>query len=306
VTAPGPAYCGRFAPSPTGALHFGSLLAALASCLEARSCGGRWLLRMEDVDRGREQAGAAADILRTLEAFGFVWDGPVVYQSDRDARYAAAFARLRARGLVYGCACTRREIADSAVRGAVDGGLVYPGSCREGLAPGQFARAWRLRVDAEAVIFDDAVQGRQSQNLAEEVGDFVLRRADDLFAYQLAVVVDDAEQGVTHVVRGADLLASTPRQIYLQRQLGLPTPHYAHLPVATNAGGEKWSKQTCAPPLDPGRAADQLRQALAFLGQAPGTELDGAALADVWRWACANWSLARVPAVLARPWEIGA
>ncbi|WP_374324882.1 tRNA glutamyl-Q(34) synthetase GluQRS [Azonexus sp.] len=296
VTAALP-YRGRFAPSPTGPLHFGSLIAALASCLEARCRGGEWLLRIEDVDTPRNVPGAAEAILRTLEAFGFAWDGPLRYQSHRAAAYEAALDVLRGQGLLYPCSCSRSEIAAAASRTAVDGGAVYPGTCRAGLRPGAEARAWRLRVDDAVVAFEDRLQGRIAQHLADEVGDFVLRRADGIHAYQLAVVVDDASQGITDIVRGADLLASTPRQLWLQRCLGYPRPAYAHLPVATNAAGEKWSKQTLAPALAAGKAASELVRALHFLGQAAPAELAAATVAEVWAWALANWSFAAIPRV---------
>ena len=290
---------GRFAPSPTGHLHFGSLLAALGSCLSARSLGGRWLVRMEDLDWQREQAGAADSILRTLEAFGFAWDGPVMRQSERSEAYERALERLQASGALFPCACTRRELSDSAL--VLEGERVYPGTCRDGLPPGRAARALRVRVPDEVIPFEDAIQGTASQNLLREVGDFVVRRADGLFAYQLAVVVDDAEQGITEVVRGADLLASTPRQILLQRLLGLDTPRYAHLPAAVNALGEKLSKQTLARPLDAARAPAAIATALEFLGQAPPRELGHAALREVWDWSLAHWDLGRVPKRRALP-----
>jgi glutamyl-Q tRNA(Asp) synthetase len=252
--AGGRAYVGRFAPSPTGPLHAGSLVAALASWLDARAHGGRWLLRIEDVDGPRSVPGAADAIIRTLRSFGFDWDGEVVFQSARGALYQAAFERLRAAGQVYPCACTRREIADSVEgsRGHLSGGdLVYPGTCRAGLPDGRAPRAWRVRVPDAEFAFIDAMAGRRAQNLAREVGDFVLKRADGPWAYQLAVVVDDAYQGVTHVVRGADLLESTARQIYLLQALGHAVPRYVHVPVVTNAQGEKLSKQTRALALDP-------------------------------------------------------
>ncbi len=255
---------GRFAPSPTGPLHFGSLVAALASWLDARAAGGRWLLRIEDLDRPREKPGATAAIQRRLGSFGLDWDGEVVFQSERTPRYEEALRRLREKA--YACGCSRREIADSAVSLAGDGAQVYPGTCRNGLATGKTARALRVRTDGDTIRFVDRVQGPLAQNVEREVGDFVLRRADGQFAYQLAVVVDDAEQGVTDVVRGADLLDSTPRQILLQRLLGLPTPRYLHVPVAIDASGEKLSKQSGALP-----AKASLRRALAFLGQ-PQTE----------------------------------
>lgn len=284
---------GRFAPSPTGPLHFGSMVAALGSCLSVRARGGRWLLRIEDVDAPRSVPGAADGILRTLEAYGFAWDGEVLWQSRRTAAYRAAFARLEAAGALFGCACTRREMADSAL--ARDGTRRYPGTCRAGLASGREARAWRLRVPAGRVRFEDGVQGGIEEDVAAEVGDFVLLRADGLFAYQLAVVVDDAEAGVTEVVRGADLLDSTARQMVLQRLLAYPAPAYAHLPVATNAAGEKLSKQTLARSVEDREPARVLVDALDFLGQGPPVGLAESGLDAVWQWAVLNWSLAQVP-----------
>jgi glutamyl-Q tRNA(Asp) synthetase len=286
-------YVGRFAPSPTGPLHFGSLVAALGSCLEARVHGGRWLLRMEDVDEPRCSRQAANDILRTLDACGFEWDGAVMVQSERKARYREVLEGLKQAGMVYPCACTRKELADSAL--APDGAAIYPGTCRDGLPPGKSPRAWRLRVDESVVCFDDAVQGRNCQNLAREVGDFVLLRADGYFAYQLAVVVDDADQGVTHVVRGADLLDSTPRQIFLQRCLDLPTPAYAHLPVAVNDHGEKLSKQTLAPAIDRRAPLPALAEAMRFLGYEVPPDMWRVTTADFWAWATSVWRLDRVP-----------
>jgi len=250
---------------------------------------------MEDVDTSRNVLEAADSILKTLEAFGFEWDGAVLYQSSRVEAYTAALEQLKRAGQVYGCACSRREIADSATRPAIDGGLAYPGTCRYGLPPGRGARAWRLRVNDDEIAFDDRLQGRLAQNLERDIGDFVLRRADGLFAYQLAVAVDDDFQQISHVVRGADLLASTPRQIWLQRCLGFATPAYAHLPVATNAAGEKLSKQTLARALVDHQAADGLVRALSFLGQAVPAELSRATVQEVWRWALDNWSLAAIP-----------
>ena len=288
-------YRGRFAPSPTGPLHFGSLVAAVGSYLDARAHGGEWLVRIEDVDTPRNVPGAADDILNTLEAFGFEWDGPVLWQSRRSDAYAAALDRLRATGLAYGCGCSRKEIADSATRPASDGGLAYPGTCRNGLAPGRSVRSWRLRVGDEDIAFSDRVQGRQVQNLERDVGDFVLLRADGLYAYQLAVAVDDQFQGISDVVRDTDLIASTPRQIWLQRCLGYATPRYAHLPVATNAAGEKLSKQTRAPALRPDQAGQALAAALTFLGQALPPDVARAGLRDLWDWALRHWSFAAIP-----------
>ncbi|GAB2181099.1 tRNA glutamyl-Q(34) synthetase GluQRS [Denitratisoma sp. agr-D3] len=289
---------GRFAPSPTGPLHFGSVVAALGSCLEARRQGGEWLLRMEDVDEPRCSAAAADGILRDLEALGFAWDGEVLVQSRRKARYRAALDQLKRDGLAYPCACSRKDLADADT--AIDGSPRYPGTCRAGLPPGAEPRAWRLRTDNAPVVFDDALQGRCAQCLERDVGDFVLLRADGYFAYQLAVVVDDADQGVSHVVRGADLLDSTPRQIALQRCLGLPTPAYAHLPVAVNAAGEKLSKQTQAPPVDATRPLAALLAAWRFLGQALPARDELVSAEDFWAWAPSRWSLDRVPRVRTR------
>ena len=239
-------YIGRFAPSPTGLLHIGSLLTALASYADARAHGGRWLVRMEDLDPPREMAGAADDILRTLEAFGFEWDGGVAYQSRRYDLYHEALGRLKAKGLVYPCDCSRKDWQAVARAGA--DGFVYNGCCA-GLDPQRALHktpAWRVRVPDEIIGFDDAVVGHYAQNLAHDIGDFVLLRADGFWAYQLAVVADDAAQGITHIVRGQDLLVSTPRQLWLQRALDTPEPHYAHLPLLVNGAGQKWSKQTLA------------------------------------------------------------
>ncbi|MEX3938797.1 tRNA glutamyl-Q(34) synthetase GluQRS [Paraburkholderia sp. BR10937] len=275
-------YRGRFAPSPTGPLHFGSLVSALASWLDARAHGGAWLVRVEDIDGPRTVPGAAEDILATLAAFGFHADEPPEWQSRRTGLYRAALDRLVASGHVYPCGCTRKEIADSQLRAHQrNTTLIYPGTCRDGLH-GKSARAWRLRVPDEDAVdvpagahanaalirFDDRWQGPQHQNLATEVGDFVLLRADGQWAYQLAVVVDDADQRITHVVRGADLLDSTARQIWLQQCLGVPTPAYLHVPVVTNADGEKLSKQTGAQALDASRPLEALLAAARHLGLA--------------------------------------
>lgn len=297
IVSHSPRYCGRFAPSPTGPLHFGSLVAALASFLDARQHDGIWLLRMEDLDQARCSLVAAEGILRTLEAFGFEWDAPVVWQSQRTEAYQAALSQLQKQDSVFPCACTRRELADSQL--APDGAVIYPGTCRHGLPDlpneGRKARAWRVRVNAEPISFEDRVQGASVTNLAHESGDFVVYRADGVFAYQLAVVVDDAEAGITDVVRGADLFASTPRQIWLQRCLGLPTPRYAHVPVAVNAAGEKLSKQTLAAPLDAAQPVPALHAALGFLGQTPPHALRRASLHELWQWARQHWQWQRLP-----------
>ncbi len=284
---------GRFAPSPTGPLHFGSLVAAVGSYLSARSQAGAWRVRMEDLDPPREMKGAADDILRTLEAYGFEWDGEILYQSRRRDAYEAALDVLRQQGALYACGCTRKEIADSSVHGIE--GPVYPGTCRTGLAAGRSARALRVHTDNVPIEYADRVQGRQQSPLESEIGDFVVKRADGFYAYQLAVVVDDAEQGITEIVRGADLLTSTPRQIHLQRLLGLPTPGYLHVPAVLNAQGEKLSKQSHAEPLARTDPVPVLWQALAFLGQSPPPEWQSATRADFWTAAVARWSEASIP-----------
>lgn len=287
-------YRGRFAPSPTGPLHFGSLIAAVGSYLEARARRGTWLVRMEDLDPPRIMPGAADEILRQLDRFGLAWDGPVVYQSARTETYREAFERLRARGMVYPCFCSRREIEDSAARTGAPSNPRYPGTCR-GRAPAPDRKpAWRIRTHDEPIRFQDRVQGMREQRVESECGDFVLLRADGVFAYQLAVVVDDAAQGVTAIVRGADLLDSTYRQILLQQALGLPQLEYLHLPVATNAKGEKLSKQTLAAPLNASDPTPELWRALHFLGQLPPRELARGNPGFLWRWAKKNWDAGRI------------
>ncbi len=295
-------YRGRFAPSPTGALHFGSLVAAVGSYLDARAQGGEWLLRIEDVDAPRTVPGAELAILATLDALGFEWDGAVVRQSERLDLYHGVLMRLQAEGQVYPCACSRSAIAARSTQHSVDGGLLYSGSCRNGLPPGAAARAWRLRVPDRIVEFVDRVQGGYAQNLERQVGDFVLLRADGQYAYQLAVVVDDAEQGVNAVVRGVDLLDSTARQMWLQACLGVPHPSYAHLPVAVNAAGEKLSKQTRALAIDAKQGSALLAEVMAFLGFAVPAELTHAALPDFWAWAKSVWSMQEVRRVRAIHW----
>ena len=283
---------GRFAPSPTGPLHFGSLLAALSSYLEARNKQGQWLVRMEDLDKPREVKGAASHILKTLEQFGFEWDGEVIYQSQRSDLYQDALFQLEKQSLIYRCQCSRKEIADSAIQG-IDG-LIYPGTCRHTQVT-QMPYASRIKVNDSPISFNDVIQGLITQHLATQVGDFVLKRADGLFAYQLAVVVDDFQQSVTDIVRGADLLDSTPRQIYLQQQLDIPTPHYAHIPVASNAAGEKLSKQTLAPAIEAKDASAWLIKALAFLGQNPPSELIKNTPSEILSWAKQHWQLEKIP-----------
>ena len=302
-------YCGRFAPSPTGPLHFGSLVTAVGSYLDARAHGGQWRVRIEDIDALRTVPGAADRILRTLETFGFEWDGEVVFQSRRIDRYRAALTRLQVASLAYPCTCSRSEIAMASTRTSVDGGRIYPGTCRNGVKEGLAARAWRLRVPDREFVFHDRIQGPSRQNLERDVGDIVLLRADGQYAYQLAVVVDDAAQGINNVVRGADLLDSTARQIWLQHGLGFPTPAYAHLPVAVNAAGEKLSKQTGAAAVNPEDGVALLCRIMRFLGQPDFPDGKRGSLRDFWPWAIASWDIARVPrirAIFSEPENAGA
>jgi len=274
---------GRFAPSPTGSLHLGSLVAALGSFVDARSRGGRWLLRMEDLDAARVIKGCADQMLRTLEALGLTWDGEVACQSERTAHYRQALERLAALGLTFECSCSRSERFTASA---------YPGTCRAGpRRPGPAAT--RFRVSERTVAFADRVQGRLAFALGER-GDVIVRRRDGAFAYQLAVVVDDALQGVSDVVRGADLIDSTPWQIALQEALGLPTPRYAHLPLVTEPGGAKLSKSRRAIALEPAAAGRELHRALVLLRQAPPAKLKFESATTVLEWACAHWSLDRI------------
>ncbi|TVO62139.1 tRNA glutamyl-Q(34) synthetase GluQRS [Spiribacter vilamensis] len=285
---------GRFAPSPTGPLHQGSLIAAVASYLDARSADGQWRLRIDDVDRGRSRAAAASAILTTLEAFGLEWDGPVQYQDDRRERYQAALEHLEAAGQAYPCGCSRREIAAAAHYGPA--GMIYPGTCRSGIPAGKTARSWRFRVPTGTLAFTDRLAGEQSIDPAEAIGDFVIRRGDGLHAYHLAMVLDDADLGVTDVVRGGDLLTATFPQILLQDALGLPRPRYLHLPVALDEAGSKLSKTNGAPPVRPDEASRSLGDALTFLGHPPPTFLSGAPVAGLLDWAVQQWRPSAIPA----------
>ena len=285
-------YRGRFAPTPSGPLHFGSLVAAVGSYLEAKSRGGEWHLRIDDLDPPRVAPGAVESILRCLEALGFEWDGPIVYQSRRVPAYHAALHQLRALGAVYPCACSRKEIAESALAGTES--RIYPGLCRTGLPSGRRARALRLKVDGMDTEFHDGLLGPQRRDLAREYGDFILYRADGVYAFQLASAVDDAEYGMTDVVRGADLLESSARQLGVIRLLGLQAPHYVHLPVAVDGRGEKLSKQTNATPVDPARPLGVLHAVLRFLNQLTEAESERAGLDEFWRNAILRWDLRRV------------
>jgi glutamyl-Q tRNA(Asp) synthetase len=283
-----PSYVGRFAPSPTGALHLGSLVAALGSFLDARSAGGRWLLRMEDLDTSRVLPGCSDTMLRTLEALGLHWDGEVEFQSRRTAHYAESLQSLKAAGLTFECSCSRRELAESETG--------YPGTCREG--PARCGpTATRFRVNNAAVAaWTDRVQGECRFELGT-LGDPVIRRRDGAFAYQLAVVVDDALQGVSDVVRGADLLQSTAWQIQLQQALALPRPRYAHLPLIMEAEHGKLAKSRGSLAIDPGLASNQLTEALVLLNHRPPAELQHDAPAALLAWAIAHWKLDRFQSV---------
>ncbi|RLJ15803.1 tRNA glutamyl-Q(34) synthetase GluQRS [bacterium endosymbiont of Escarpia laminata] len=292
-TDPHSPYRGRFAPSPTGPLHFGSLVAALGSYLDAQANHGEWLVRMEDLDQTREIKGSADEILRTLDCFGFEWEGEIIRQSHRTGAYAHALNALNRDDLAYPCGCTRKEI-NLAARPGIEG-TIYPGTCSRGLGAGKKSRAIRLRTFDEPFGFKDLIQGEVTQNLASDIGDFIIRRADGYHAYQLAVVVDDAWQGITHIVRGADLLLSTPRQIHLQQLLELPTPVYAHLPLAVDANGRKLSKQYKDAPVENRHPLPALLQALHHLGQ-PLPDERPTGIDDFWDWAISNWQLENVPA----------
>ena len=286
-------YRGRFAPSPTGPLHFGSLVAAIGSYLDAKFNQGKWLVRIEDIDFQRVVPGAVSEILFVLEKLGMEWDEEVVFQSRRLEVYREALNRLEKQNLIYPCTCSRKEIADSSIIGL--GGPIYPGTCLKNPSLSDKAYSLRIQTNENEIQFQDILKGPYVQKLKREIGDFVLRRADGIYAYQLAVVVDDAEQGITHVVRGADLLDSTPRQIFLQQLLGYSTPRYMHLPVVTNAAGEKLSKQTNAEPIDMENVLPQLVKALCFLGQAPPAVILEGDISSFWQWARENWQVNLIP-----------
>ncbi len=290
-------YVGRFAPSPTGPLHFGSLLAAVASYLQAKSRSGLWLLRVEDIDPPRQQDGATEEILTALERYGFEWDGPVTYQSDSVERHLQVVSELRKAGLAYPCSCSRRDLA-TAEQGPL--GAIYPGTCRDGCEGDEFAV--RVRTDDATIQFNDVLQGTQCQHLDSESGDFVILRRDGLIAYHLAVVVDDFEQGITEIVRGIDLLDSTPRQIHLQHLLEYRTPGYLHIPVVENDQGQKLSKLTGATALPLDDVGPILIAALDALGQQPPRELAQSPMHDIWSWSIKHWQ----PLIMAKQTAIPA
>lgn len=284
---PATQYIGRFAPTPSGYLHFGSLVAAVASYLDARSVGGKWLVRMEDLDPPREMPGAQAAILDTLERYGFEWDGPVERQSDRHAAYSAQVEQWLRSGLAYACTCSRKQLEGS--------NGIYPGTCRDAQHDWHGDVAIRIRVPELDYRFTDRLQGEFHQHLGREVGDFIIRRRDGLFAYQLAVVLDDAWQGVTDIVRGADLLDNTPRQLYLQELLGIAAPRYLHVPLIIQPDGHKLGKSYRSPPLEAAQASPLLVRALKALGQNPPAGLAQSAPGDVLTWGIRHWNADAIP-----------
>ena len=280
-------YVGRFAPSPTGLLHYGSLVAALASYLDAKAHDGKWLVRIEDLDPPREIAGSSTRILEQLQVFALKWDGEVMFQSARLSVYEQILQRLMSQGFCFYCNCSRQRVS------ALDG--IYDGRCRNReLASGPDV-AVRVRTNPDLMQLTDRIQGKYTQNLEQEIGDFILKRKDGLFSYQLAVVADDAAQEITHVVRGNDLLASTPRQIYLQQLLGLPIPRYAHIPIVVNELGQKLSKQHFAQPIDHASASSLISSALRSLGMTLPSSLNRAAPAFLIEWGIEHWDIQRVP-----------
>ena len=302
MTFPPHTITGRFAPSPTGLLHTGSLVAAVGSWLMAKSMGGRWLLRIDDLDAPRLKPETVDHILQTLEAFSLTWDGEISWQSRHLQEYASAFETLKQKGLVFPCGCSRKEIAQAAsAPHQEDDCLTYPGTCRSAMRNGAAMRSWRIRVPDEEICFNDLRLGKICQNLTKTCGDIVLRRADDVFSYQLAVVVDDYLTGVNQVVRGDDLLSSTPRQIYIQQALGLPSPEYCHLPLVTGPMGTKLSKRdnlvsnglAC---LKEGHNA-LLWEILQFLGQVPPVDIAGASCYEILQWGIGNFDVKRIPKV---------
>ncbi|OOY99384.1 tRNA glutamyl-Q(34) synthetase GluQRS [Solemya velum gill symbiont] len=283
-------YRGRFAPTPSGPLHFGSLVAAVASYLDARHHQGDWFVRIDDLDQPRQKPGSVESILATLEALGFEWDDEIQYQSRRTERYQALLDELSNRQLVYPCSCSRKEIAAEAKAG-VDG-LVYPGTCRSGMREGATQFSFRIITDESVIQFNDRIQGTYTQQLDRDIGDFVLKRADGLFAYQLAIVADDHDQKINSIVRGRDLLVSTPRQIYLQQLLAMETPDYAHVPLVMDDNGNKLSKSDAAHPVDTKRALETLNLTLDFLGQAA---VEADTIDSFWQQATRNWLIEQVP-----------
>lgn len=284
-------YRGRFAPSPTGPVHYGTLIAAVGSYLQAKSSDGEWLVRIEDVDITRRVDGADTDILKTMEALGFEWDGEVIYQSKRTQHYESALEELISQSLVFPCTCSRKQLAEAE-------SYIYPGTCRSHSLLEKSEHALRVLAQDIDIEFTDKVMSKQSQNIKQQCGDFVIKRRDGLFAYQLAVVVDDALQNITEVVRGADLLLSTPRQIYLQKLLNYPTPEYCHLPLAVDNAGNKISKSEGAARIELKQKQHLLVSVLGFLGQNPPDDLAQYSINDIWSWALVHWDVTSIPSKL--------
>ena len=298
-STPAESYIGRFAPSPTGPLHFGSLIAATASYLCARKNKGQWLLRMEDVDTQREQKGASQTIIQTLENYGFEWDGEIRFQSQHSDDYETALAMLQE--MTFRCSCTRKTLQETTTAATSKYGYIYPGFCRSGIThPENHRHAIRVRSDIKScntdIYFKESCQPQPlKQDIEKEIGDFILKRSDGLYAYQLAVVVDDELQGITDVVRGADLFDNTPRQTYLQCLLGFKHPRYLHFPVAVEATGKKLSKQNLSPEISTDKKRSTLISALHFLGQSPPDQSNFSNIDDLWKWAVQNWDQERIP-----------
>lgn len=278
-------YRGRFAPTPSGPLHFGSIIAAVGSYLQARHNQGEWHVRIEDIDQPRTDPDATCSILMCLEKFGLHWDGDILYQSQRQDRYNEIIRQLEKAELVFPCACTRKQLPAGP----------YPGNCRKGLPAGKTGRSLRMKSSDRIVSFTDAVQGGYQQNIKTEVGDFVIHRGDDIASYHLCVVADDHDTGITEIVRGLDLIDSTPRQIYLQQALGYNQPGYCHMPIAVNSDGNKLSKQTMAEPVEPENAEEILLAALKFLGQEPENALAGSPVDEILSWGVSHWQLSKIP-----------
>ncbi|MCB6182491.1 tRNA glutamyl-Q(34) synthetase GluQRS [Leeia sp. TBRC 13508] len=284
-------YIGRFAPSPTGPLHFGSLFTAIASYLDAKANLGKWLLRIEDIDTPRVMPGATNQILSILDAYGLHWDGEVVYQHQQTAYYQQLLSQLKDKHRAYGCQCSRKEIAEIAHAGVE--GPVYPGTCRQQTV--SQVRAWRFAMEGAEISFEDQIQGTQHYDIAKSLGDFVLFRADGLVAYQLAVVADDHQAGVTHIVRGIDLIHSTPRQMQLQTALGFTTPMYSHLPIIVSSSGQKLSKQNLATPVTDENPLITWHQVLDLLNQAPPAISEFDSLSSLIDWAISHWNIEKIP-----------
>ncbi len=291
-------YIGRFAPSPSGPLHFGSLIAATASYLCAKSVQGQWLLRIEDVDKFRIKKNSINSILHTLETYGYQWDGDILYQSQRSEAYQDALDSLHQ--LTYPCTCSRKFLQRQAPANTY--GYVYPGYCRKQISnPKAKQFAIRLRTNNTSICFNDALQGLYCQNIEDKVGDFIIKRSDGMFSYQLAVVVDDEYQQITEIVRGSDLLDNTPRQLYLQQCLGYQQPSYLHFPTAITKDGKKLSKQNYAPQVDSYQKRQTILRTLNFLGQQTPTADNFSSLDNLWDWAIKNWDRAKIPAQMTLP-----